>query len=744
MEASGKGCLSIASAPAALGAASCAGRSCGGMWTSKYDLVARIMHYITSYNADPLPTFDPGVDRHHRVLAVVERQHHAFLAALRLLHCKVAKRRRHHTIKRVRRTGTNRVARLFGDGAGRAQARLVRRGVAHAGARKDRASPLRSRAAPDDPFANVCFTTVDRAGAPMRLRRLIANSLHGSGVGAHHNQVYRLRLCGATEGGLRWREVLPHPNRSLTNWEDATYRLKTGIKMGFIGAAGLAAGVAMGGFAYAEEPLVPQVNDPWFKAGQERLQQALLNKPNLNPAKNVIVFIGDGMGVSTVTAARIFEGQQRGEPGEENFLAWEKFPDTALVKTYNTNQQVADSAGTATAWNSGVKAQAGMIGGDSTVKRGVCDSLVGHEARTALELAEVIGMSTGTITSARLTHATPAASYAHVPDRDFEDDAALAKGWQDQSKCKDIARQLIEFPFGDGIEVAMGGGRRHFILKTMKDPEDDPKTGNRTDGRDLTKEWLNKYQNSAYVWNKEQFDAIDPKKVDHLLGLFNRSHMQYDADRVKKDKAGEPLLSELTAKTIDILSKNPKGFYLQVESGRIDHGHHANSAYRALSDAVELSNAVRVALEKVNINETLIIVTADHSHVFTLSGYATRGNPILGKSIGNSSEGGVPTGKYALAIDEKPYTTVGYGNGPGAWKDGTPRPDVTDVDTTDIDYIPQATWARGSETHGGEDVAAWAIGPGAWLIQGTVEQNYLFHVIDHAASLRKRAEAAMK
>ncbi len=135
------------------------------------------------------------------------------------------------------------------------------------------------------------------------------------------------------------------------------YRSRTATKIQFIGAVGLAAAVVMGGTAYGQE-VFPQINDPWFAKGQERLKEALKNSPNLGPAKNVIVFIGDGMGVSSFTASRIWEGQQRGEPGEENFLSWEKFPHAALVKTYNTNQQVADSAVTATEWNSGVKSQA--------------------------------------------------------------------------------------------------------------------------------------------------------------------------------------------------------------------------------------------------------------------------------------------------------------------------------------------------------------------------------------------------
>ena len=113
---------------------------------------------------------------------------------------------------------------------------------------------------------------------------------------------------------------------------------------------------------------------------------------------------------------------------------------------------------------------------------------------------------------------------------------------------------------------------------------------------------------------------IDAKKTKHLLGLFEPSHMQYEFDR-PKDTAGEPSLSEMTSKAIDILSNNKKGFFLMVEAGRIDHAHHEGNAFRALRDAIELSNAVRTAQNKVDLKDTLIIVTADHSHTMSFSGY---------------------------------------------------------------------------------------------------------------------------
>ena len=175
----------------------------------------------------------------------------------------------------------------------------------------------------------------------------------------------------------------------------------------------------------------------------------------------------------------------------------------------------------------------------------------------------------------------------------------------------------------------------------MADPEypgNEKKKPKRKDGKDLTKAWLDRYgDKGAYVWNKEQFAAIDPAKTDHLLGLFEPSHMQYEHDRAG-DEAGEPSLAEMAEKAIDILSRNPEGFVLLVEGGRIDHGSHESNAYRTLSDGVAMNEAVKAVLRKVNLDETLIVVTGDHSHTLTISGYAKRGNPILGISIGVDDE----------------------------------------------------------------------------------------------------------
>jgi len=497
----------------------------------------------------------------------------------------------------------------------------------------------------------------------------------------------------------------------------------------------------------------------WYEQGEMATQHAMIDAKNAlsnsrRRAKNIILFVGDGMGVSTVTAARIYAGQMNGKTGEENRLFFETFPYQAMAKTYNTNQQTPDSAGTMTAMMTGMKSKAGVISVGQNMARGNCSNLVGNTLTTALEHAEKIGMSTGIVSTARLTHATPAATYAHVPERGYEDDRDASK-YADVSGCSDIASQLIDLKdrYGNGLEVALGGGRKNFIPRVDGiDPENGGK-GERLDGRDLTKEWLSDYPNSAYVWNQEQFNAVDTSTTDHLLGLFNMSHMEYEEDRIN-DAGGEPSLSDMTGKAIEVLEKNKKGFFLQVESGRIDHAHHAGNAQRALMDTVEFANAVQKAYEMTDPKDTLIIVTADHSHVFTIAGYPTRGNPILGKVIGNDSAGN-PNPEHALAKDDMPYTTLGYTNGLGfadlavggdtryaeAGAAGE-RTDLTDVDTENQGFHQEAMVPLGSETHAAEDVAVYASGPGASLFQGTVEQNVIFHVMNKAGRLSKRSKLA--
>lgn len=495
-------------------------------------------------------------------------------------------------------------------------------------------------------------------------------------------------------------------------------------------------------FLTSAQALAQHVNEPasyWRAEGRKAVQKSLNMNKNSRIAKNVIIMIGDGMNIPTVTAARIYEWQKANPGvagGEQHQLCWDKFPYVALSKTYCANAQVTDSAAAMSAIMTGVKTKDGLLGCSAAVTPHMASTVPGNKTATLMEKAKRCGLATGVVTTTTITHATPAGCYAHSPDRDWECDAYKSADDPANADFPDIARQLVEWSCGNGMDVALGGGRQFFMTNTTADPEYTTKYGKRLDGRDLTAEWAAQ-EGAAYVWNKTQFDAIDPATTNKLLGLFEQSHMRFEADRVN-DTAGEPSLAEMTGKAIDILSKNKKGFVLMVEGGKIDHAHHANSAFNVLEDTLAFSQAVQTAIDKTNARDTLIIVTADHGHVMTFAGYATRGNPILGKVTQNDKWGEATT-DLTLAADGKPYTTLLYGNGPGCiWDASTGRPDLTSVDTAAPTYIQQAAAPTGSDTHSGEDVAIYANGPGAYLFHGVQEESYIFHACNEAMKLNYR------
>jgi alkaline phosphatase len=286
----------------------------------------------------------------------------------------------------------------------------------------------------------------------------------------------------------------------------------------------------------------------------------------------------------------------------------------------------------------------------------------------------------------------------------------------------DIARQLIEGEVGSQLDVMLAGGRSYFLPATANDPEHPKVTGKRTDGRDLIAEWQKRHPRGAFVWNSSQFRQVDLSHRAPILGLFEPDHMQYEADRVRS-APNEPSLEEMTQAAITKLASRKSGYLLLIEAGRIDHAHHAGNARRALEDTVALDKAVAAAMAMTDPKNTLIVVTADHSHTFVISGYPGRGNPILGAASA--------AGKPLKAADGKGYTTLGYINGPGAHSDG-PRSDPLQIDTQAFDYLQQALVPLESETHAGEDVVARASGPLAHLFKGTIEQHSIYYILAEA------------
>jgi len=446
-----------------------------------------------------------------------------------------------------------------------------------------------------------------------------------------------------------------------------------------------------------------------------------IKAPNSNnqdaKAKNVILFIGDGMGISTITAARIFDGQSKGMSGEDNKLSFEEFQNLALVKTYNLDAQVADSAGTASAMNTGMKTQIGKINVQPDGLYAGCINSTATAPTLFADLAEQAGMSTGIVSTARLTHATPAAVYGHAESRGWESDGNVSKDGKKKG-CVDLAAQLVAYGGSGenaGLEIALGGGQSAFFGKD--------EGGRRKDGQNLAVKWAKKSNAHAYVDNVSDLNAIDVASGKNVLGLFSKSHMDYEVDR---DDSEQPSLTEMTKFAIENLAARDTGYFLMVEAGRIDHAHHATNAYRALSETQELARAVALADELTNDEDTLILVTADHSHVFTMAGYPKIGNPILGLVHPVGSGGDAE--HASKAADGLPYTTLGYQNGQHM-RDDIPQ---TDEMVQDKDYKQQAAIRRASETHGGEDVALFAKGPGAEQVHGVIDQAEIFGIMKHA------------
>ncbi|XP_064460944.1 alkaline phosphatase, tissue-nonspecific isozyme-like isoform X2 [Ornithodoros turicata] len=427
------------------------------------------------------------------------------------------------------------------------------------------------------------------------------------------------------------------------------------------------------------------------------------------PAKNVIVFVGDGMGLATVTAARIYSGQLQNRSGEENMLSFDQFPYTAFVKTYAVDKQVVDSAASATAIFTGVKTNFALLGLSAKANLSDCNSSIGNDVYSFMARAQLKDKDTGFVTSTRVTHATPAALYSHSAHREWEADSKMPG---EASRCKDIARQLVEDAPGNKFKVILGGGLQ-YLKSTSSSP-----TGIRQDGRDLVKEWLSRNSKAKFVRTAQELAGVDVNSTDYLMGLFADDHMEYALKRTMD----QPSLPQMVETAIRMLKKNPNGFALMVEGGRIDHGHHDNRAILAIAEAEELSRAVHLARTMTSTRDTLILVTADHSHSFVLSGYPVRGNPI--------------TGTAGTALDNMTYTSLAYTNGPSK----SVRSEQDSELSQSVDYQQPVLVPLASETHGGEDVALYASGPMAHLVRGVIEQNAIAHIIDYAACLGDSSE----
>ncbi|CAH1406608.1 unnamed protein product [Nezara viridula] len=440
------------------------------------------------------------------------------------------------------------------------------------------------------------------------------------------------------------------------------------------------------------------------------------------------------MGPNTATAARIYKKHEYG------YLSWERFNHVGALKTYSNDKQVPDSACSATALFSGVKTNIHTLGVHSTVKKADCDSSILKENHvvTLATLAQDAGKATGIVTTTRVTHATPAAMYAHSSHRDWECDTSLPYS---ASKCKDIARQLVEDEPGNNFNVVMGGGRQLLMTDPPSTPDDPIAEGigtcKRVDGLNLIAEWTRRMEDKrvrfALPKNRKELLDLDTSKTDYVLGIFCNDHFPYSY-KVNYSDTSVPTLEEMTTKAIKVLNNNKNGFFLMVEGGLIDQGHHIGKARIAVSETVHFSKTIKSTMELLEaagiLDETLVIVTSDHSHTLTISGYPNIGSSIFGLA-GISKTDKLPFTTLSYAIAAKDNMKMRVVNGTLV------REDPSKVDTTSYEYGTQGAAPNRVNVHGGSDVLVYATGPNAYLFHRMHEQTYVAEVIKYALRIGK-------
>ncbi len=355
-------------------------------------------------------------------------------------------------------------------------------------------------------------------------------------------------------------------------------------------------------------------------------------------AKSLILLIGDGMGPQILSIGKIYSEMEL-----NSVLNIERLADkgrTCYASTSSADKLVTDSAASGTAIACGKKTQNGMIGmlPDTT------------KVDNIFELAVRAGKSVGAVTTTSISHATPACFLAHHPNRSHE--------W-------DIAAQVAECD----AAVAMGGGSKYFLP---------PERGGGRRGGDLTETAAR--AGFEVVYDRE---AMLASEADRIMGLFAPAHLPYELDR---DVETVPSLAEMTAKAVEVLSRNERGFVLMVEGGRIDHAEHENDIVDALGEFMAFDAAVGYALDYQERNsDVTVIVTADHDC----------GGPAITAL----------KGEYA-----------GY-------------PDIDQYHTLEEETCPVVGWVSGDHT--ATLVPVFTIGPGEDGFAGIIDNTDIFiHMVE--------------
>jgi alkaline phosphatase len=368
-------------------------------------------------------------------------------------------------------------------------------------------------------------------------------------------------------------------------------------------------------------------------------------------------------------------------------------------------------------------------------------------SRFAETVKKAFGTKIGVVTTARLTHATPACVYGHSADRNWEASTRDVSAAQREAMehynnnpdlgCttvqKDIAAQLIDALLGTGpngirtVDIALGGGREMFLPRELQG--DELHNGTREDGRNLIETFTRGGGNYAWSQNCTEGDpdpacltldraiedALTESPAKPVLGLFEPSHMMYEYDR-RSTGEDEPTLRRLTQQAIRYLESSAAdsdhGYYLMVEGGRVDHANHGGNIYRTVTDAMAYQEAIQYAIDHTSDEDTLIIATADHSHGLEFQAYCGRGSKVNGLCHDTDGEGEKHSDSFVTGDDGLPFTTMGFMNGAGSLLRvggsneliAGKRRVITEEMALSPDYQQEAIIAKASESHSGTDV----------------------------------------
>ncbi|MFG6488581.1 alkaline phosphatase [Roseateles sp. BYS78W] len=507
--------------------------------------------------------------------------------------------------------------------------------------------------------------------------------------------------------------------------------------------------------------------------------------------KNIIILLGDGMGASQRTAARIVHGYAQGKALHP--LAMDTFTATGMVKTSSLNSIVTDSSPGMTSYVSGNK--------NNNNEEGVFpdDTVDAFDNPRVEYLSEYLhrtqGKQLGIVTTADVFDATPAGNAVHTSNR------GAGTG---------IVDQFFDDRRNTGLTVLMGGGRKWFLPagtpgSARTDTSDYAFSATDAHTADIVKRWgasagsldkgrdlVQEFQSAgfSYAPTKAELDKADASKP--LLGLFAFSNMNVALDKINgrrgTDKNGlnggsvvddfglpdQPMLDEMAAKAIDVLKRSPKGFVLMVEGASIDKQAHAMDTERWMLDTLEFDRAVRVAQDfAAEQGDTIVIVTADHEcSGAALIGGATVTDKALAelaakKGVANLRNGVVGTYEkagfphYRIAADGYPETTdidyrllVGYGANADRYEDWrtrkTPQRDALQPFATEAplkwypanamerddaqgDYLVTGQVPGEQAVHTATDVPLSAYGPGALAFTGVQDNTDVFFKLAQAA-----------